>query len=235
MAKLSKNTVSLALIWLVVTALLTVAYACIPFPKNEASAIAFAFALFAVAAAFVVIGYAFGSRKTLVSRIYGYPIARVGIVYAIVQLLASLVLCVVGAFVNVPFWVALTLSLLLLACAGVGFIAADTTRDTIEAIDRANTDRTATMTSLRLTASSFADRVSDPEMKAALAKLADDLRFSDPVSSAATEGEELALSSHLAALGTMLPAGDKTAILGEIAAASAALADRNRKCLMNKR
>lgn len=235
MAKLNKRSLSLFLIWTVIIGLVSVAYVCIPFPKNEASAVAFAFALSAITAAFAVFVYAFANRHSWVSRFYSIPIIRVGIVYSAVQFAFSVVICIVGAFVDIPTWVALVFSLLILAVGGICFTSADASRDIIERIEKTGAESTAMMTSLRVTSASLVDRASDTEVKKALSKLADDFRFSDPVSSAATQQEEQSISEHLAALEGLLSGTDKGAIVDEIGTINKLLADRNRKCLLNKK
>ncbi len=69
------------------------AFLIIPFNKNAASWISFVFTIISIISSLLVCGCAFKAKETLVSKIYGFPIFRVGVVYALVQLVVGIVIC----------------------------------------------------------------------------------------------------------------------------------------------
>lgn len=126
---LGKKSKSVIAIYAIILVVYIIGFLIIPFNKVAASWISFAFTIIAIAASLFVFNQAFNSKETLVSKIYGYPIFRVGAVYALAQLAIGIVICTIGAFVAVPYWVALLLSIIMLGAAAIGVIITDNTRD----------------------------------------------------------------------------------------------------------
>jgi hypothetical protein len=95
----------------------------------------FIFSLIAIACGCGITLYAFGKDDSLMSKFYGFPVFKIGIRYTALQLGLSLVIYIIGAFINMPYWVGLLLSLVLAGAAGIGVIAADNAHDVIRQID----------------------------------------------------------------------------------------------------
>ena len=62
--------------------------------------------------------------------------------YTVLQLVFSVSIYIIGGFVNLPYWIGLILSILLIGMAAIGVIATDNTRDYVEDVE----DNTATVT-----------------------------------------------------------------------------------------
>ena len=104
----------------------------IPFPKPAASWMMFAFTLVSFAGGCGITLFAFSKSNELKSKFYGYPVFRIGFLYTAIQLALTALVYIIGGFVNVPYWVGLTLAVLLMGLAAIGVITTDTARDFVE-------------------------------------------------------------------------------------------------------
>ena len=127
--KFDKKAKSTIAVYAIILFVYVLAFLILPFNKIAASWISFIFTVIAIVGSLLVCGCAFKAKETLVSKIYGFPIFRVGVVYGIAQIIAGIIICAIGAFVVVPYWVALLLSVLFLGAAAIGVIVTDNTRD----------------------------------------------------------------------------------------------------------
>ena len=229
--KKAKSTISVYAIILIVYVL---AFLIVPFNKNAASWISFFFTIIAIVSSLFVCGCAFKAKETLVSKIYGFPIFRVGAVYALVQLAVGIVICAIGAFVVVPYWIALLLSVILLGAAAIGVIITDNTRDLIEKIDASSKVETKNVTFFQINIAGIADKCENNEVKAELVKLNELFQFSDPVTNDETREVEEFIKTMLAELKTIVADGSTDDIKALIKRITNALNERNRICKESK-
>lgn len=167
------------------------------------------------------------------SKFYGFPIARVGVLYLAVQLVLGLVFMALAAVA--PVWLAFVLYLALLAAAAVGVIATDAIRDEVERQDTQLKKDVATMRALQSKAAALPARCEDTTAKAALEKLAEEFRYSDPVSAPALTDLETDMAATMEELSAAVTDGDNAAVLALCKKISATLAERNRLCKLNKK
>ena len=130
----NKRKKSAVAIYIVAAVVYTLLVMVIPFPKPAGSWVMFVFSLISLALGAFVSLYAFSKEETLISKFYGYPVFRIGALYTIIQIALSVVIFIIGAFVNLPFWVGFLISALLLGLASIGVIVTDNSRDYIEEI-----------------------------------------------------------------------------------------------------
>ena len=229
-----KKFKSIVAVFAIVFFVFVVLFACIPFHKNMASWIEFIFTLISIAGSFAIVLLAFKNGTNPVSRVYGFPILKVGVFYLAAQLVVCVIICIVAAFVDVPAWIALLCSLLIFAVAAIGVIATDNTRDFVENLDQKTEEATKNTARFRISTAGLADRCSDPELKKALAKLSEEFRFSDPVSSESTLEMEKSIAVRVEELKAKLASGDQVEIKEIIRQISDQLAERNRVCKESK-
>lgn len=167
------------------------------------------------------------------SKFYGFPIARVGVLYLAVQLVLGLVFMALAAVA--PVWLALVLYLALLVAAAVGVIATDSIRDEVERQDAQLKKDVATMRALQSKAAALPAHCEDTTAKAALEKLAEEFRYSDPVSAPALTDLETDMAATMEELSAAVTDGDNAAVLALCKKISATLAERNRLCKLNKK
>ena len=118
--KLNKRQKSGIAIFGIIAAVLVLTTLIIPFKKPGASWTMFAFSLISIASSAYICLLAFKNTKDLMSKFYGFPVFRIGVLYVVIQLALTVVIYIIGAFVDVPFWVGFLLSVLLGGAAAIG-------------------------------------------------------------------------------------------------------------------
>ena len=229
--KKSKSTIA---VYVIILLTYVIAFLILPFKKNVASWITFVFTIIAIVGSLIVCGCAFKSKKTLVSKIYGFPIFRVGAVYAIVQLSVGIIICVISKFVDVPYWIALLLSIVFLGGATIGVIVTDNTRDLIEEIDDSIKKETEAVTYFQINIAGIVDECENDEVKPQLIKLNELFQFSDPVTNDRTKDIEASIKSMLEELKAFVVDGTTEDIKALIKKIANALNERNRICKASK-
>lgn len=224
-----KNKVRVGIILAVIFVVYTVLTFVLPFAKTAVLWLSYLFGVIAIAAQLYVLHTAFAQGENVRSKFYGFPIAKIGVVHLLVQLALGLIFMALAALV--PVWLPVALYVVLLGVAAVGFIAADTMRDEVERQDtRLKTDTTL-MRTLQIRAAALAERWESGEIKARLQTLAENLRYSDPVSTEATRAMELKLAACLDELEQTPSDAEANAFLQRT---EALLSERNRLCRLSK-
>lgn len=226
---MSKKKTSVIAVYAIILVLFNVVFFVVPFAKIVSSWVCWGFSLLAVFLGGGITLYAFGKGDGLRSKIYGFPIFRIGAVYTAVQLIFSAVMFIVGTFVEVHAWIAIVVSVLILGICGIGFIGADNARDIVEEHIQNVEVATRQMKYFRVSADGIADLCTDPELKKQVAKFADELKYSDPVSSEETAPVEKQINEGIAQLRS-LAGSDPEAAMAKTTELSALLAERNRIC-----
>lgn len=233
--ELNKKNKSMIAVWSIAAVVYILAFAIVPFPKNSASVwIAFLFTLVSVAASLSTALKAFGESGEVVSKFYGYPIFKIGAIYTVVQMIFSIIVFVVSAFVKIPYWIALLPSVVFLGVAAIGFVAADNAKDIVEKQDEDLKTATKTVEMFKADMASVVDLAKDDKIKAELEKLAEEFRYSDPVSSEATKELETKISAEIAELRDMVQTENSEKVKVKITEIRRLLNDRNRVCKLNK-
>lgn len=221
----SRVTIVLAILFVVYT-ILTFA---LPFAKNAVLWMSYLFGVVAIAAQLYVLPTAFAQAKSAKSKFYGFPIARIGIIYLIVQLALGLIF--MAAAKLVPLWLPVCLYVVLLGAAAVGFLAVDAVHDEVKRQDRTQKADTTAMRTLQARVSALAAHWETVETQMLLQKMADALRYSDPVSSDATRTTEKELAVCVEALEH---ATSDAAVKDCLRRMDATLTLRNHLCRQNK-
>lgn len=205
----------------------------IPIPKSAVFWVAYIFGMLAIAAQLLFMNVAFSGKEDIRSKFYGFPIARIGVIYGACQLLLSFAAMALGAFI--PVWVPVVVFVIIAAAAGVGLISTDMVREEIEKQDEKLVKDVSRMRSLQSKMNVLISQTdAGSELKTALDKLADEIKYSDPVSSSATEQIEDELNFNIEELQKAIVDGDNTSALTICKKTSGILAERNRLCKLNK-
>lgn len=232
--ELDKKEKSTIAVYAIISFVYVLAFLIVPFNKCAASWISFLFTIIALTSSLFICGIAFKAKKTLVSKIYGFPIFRVGVIYAIVQLIVGISICAIGAFVAVPYWIALLLSFLFLCAATIGVIITDNTRDLIEEFDESVKIETKNVTYFQINIAGIVDDCENSDVKAELKVLNQLFEFSDPVTNEETKESEEAIKAMLAELKVLVAAGSTNNIKALIKKITNVLNERNRICKASK-
>ena len=203
-----------------------------PFAKTGVFWMAYLFGVIAIAYQIYVFKISFDQGGDVKSKFYGFPIARVGVIYLAVQLVISLIEMCLAAIV--PMWVSVIINVLPIAFALIGCIAAEVMRDEIVRQDIKIKTDVGNMRALQSQTASFVGMCQDADVKKQLQDLADEFKYSDPVSSEATKEMETELKFLVNEIQRALVDGDMKSVEGFLVRVKASLAERNRVCKLGK-
>ena len=203
----------------------------IPFPKNIVFWIAYLFGIFAILFQVYMFGTSFG-KESARSRFYGFPIARLGVYYLATQLIVSIVEIALSKVF--PVWLVVILNLLILAFALIGCITTETMRDEIATQDAMLKKSVFNMRELQSLTATLPNQTDDVELKESLQKVADEFRYSDPLSSDKTSTLEEDMHSQIVDLQQALADGDIDGAKKLCSKLLDYLKERNRVCSLNK-
>ena len=230
MTKNQKRTIGVVIIVLI--AFSVVAFA-LPFEMNGIFLLSYIFAVISILLQLYVLRIAFDGTGTAKSKFYGFPIAQVGILYMITQVALSLTFMTLATLA--PVWCAVVLYVLLLAAAAIGFISTDAMRDEIVRQDVKLGADVSCMTTLRSLVYPLPEMCSDEAVKKKLQNLADEFRYSDPVSADALRDIEKELEEMVAELQIAVSEDNTVEINSLTVKINATLTERNRLCKLNKK
>lgn len=232
MNKKQKSTIA---VFAILSIVYNILFFTIPFPKNKTVWCGYVFTWVALAASLYAVKMAFDSGKELESKVYGYPIFRIGVIYMIAQMVVGLFFDLLGFVLAVPMWILMVISVLMLGAALIGMIATDNARDVIEQTVEKNRAQIKPMKIFKLDIACLADMTEDSSLKTGLKKLEEDFRYSDPVSNENLHEIEGQIQGEIGILKGMLVAkGDEQTILEQIQKVKNLVLERNRMCKMGK-
>lgn len=229
---MSKTKLRTGIVLAAVFVVFTAAAFAIPFRKNGVFWLSYVFGVVAIASQIYVLNVAFARQVSLKSKFYGFPVARVGMVYLVVQLILSLAFMALAALV--PLWAAVLADVAVLGVAAVGFVATDTMREEIQRQDTALKKDVSNMRAMQSMAWSLAGQCGSGNLAAEVQKLAEALRYSDPVSSPALAEIEAELRGLLEELQKAAADRDERAAGALCRRAMEILNERNRLCKLHK-
>ena len=200
----------------------------VPFAKTATFWVSFVFTLIAFCVVAASIYIAFVKNPDAKSKFYGFPIAKLGVIYGVVQLIAGLIFMALGLWI--PVWVAVLIYAIALGVAAIGLISADAVRDEIQRQDVKLKKDVSFMRNLQSKVCQMATQCDAPELK----RFAEDIRYSDPVSSDALGDIEQELAAAVEELQAAVVDGDSESVAQLCRKASAVLSERNRLCKLGK-
>lgn len=233
MMKLSKNAVRfLIFIGLALLVFNVIAFI-VPFAKTGTFWIGYLFGMISILGQIAVMKLAFNGTTTVRSKFYGFPVARIGIIYAVVQVLLSIFVMALAAYI--PAWIPVVIFIILFAIAAAGLVASDTVREEVVHQDAKIVEDVKAMRNLQSKMNMLVSQSDcNEEVKSALSSLAEEIKYSDPVSGKATKELEQELLFDIEELQKVVVDGDNESALKICKKAMGILAERNRLCKLNK-
>ena len=233
MMKLSKNAVRfLIFIGLALLVFNVIAFV-VPFAKTGTFWIGYLFGTISILGQIAVMKLAFNGTTTVRSKFYGFPVARIGIIYAVVQVLLSIFVMALAAYI--PAWIPVVIFIILFAIAAAGLVASDTVREEVVHQDAKIVEDVKAMRNLQSKMNMLVSQSDcNEEVKSALSSLAEEIKYSDPVSGKATKELEQELLFDIEELQKVVVDGDNESALKICKKAMGILAERNRLCKLNK-
>ena len=225
---MNKNTVrGIAALGVLLVLYILIAFL-VPFAHTATFWVSFVFTLIAFGVVAASVYIAFVKNPDAKSRFYGFPIAKIGVIYGAVQLIAGIVFMALAALI--PVWAAVLVYAIALGAAVIGLISAEAVVSEIHVQDAKLKKDVSLMRSLQSKIHQMAAHSEDAGLKA----LAEEFRYSDPVSSGAIAAAEADLAAAVDELQAAYVDGDSEAAAKLCRKASALLAERNRLCKLNK-
>ena len=151
----------------------------VPTAKTATFWVAYVFAAVAFASQIAIWKFAFKGADTLKSKFLGIPLISVGITYLIIQLIAFAIFM---AFPIAPTWIAIVVCALIIGISAICLIGTETGREEINRVEEKVEKKVFYIKSLQVDVEMLANTETDADTKAALTKLAEKIRFSDPMS-----------------------------------------------------
>ena len=209
----------------IVFALFNVIAFVIPTEKTATFWTAYAFSIVAFAVQIPLWKIALGKKDTLKSKFLGIPVIHVGITYLIIQLIAFAVFMI---FPTLPVWAAVVVCAVILAISALCVIAGQAGANEINRVEEKIKVKRAFIQFLQTDIEMLAETETDADTQIALKKLAEKVRFSDPMSHEMLGELESRISAKVEEMKT---ATDKKALIEEVATL---LTERNKKCKILK-
>ena len=200
----------------------------IPFAHAAAFWISYGFTLAAFAVVCASIYIAIIKNPDAKSRFYGFPIARIGVLYGGAQLVVSLIVMALAQWT--PWWIPTLVYAIGMGAAVIGLVSAEAVVEEIQTQDVKLKKDVSLMRSLQSKVSQIASQTDNAGIKA----LAEEFRYSDPVSNDAIADAEADIAAAVDQLQAAFVDGDNEAMAQLCRKATALLAERNRLCKLNK-
>ena len=217
----SKGYLILGILFILVS---VIAFA-VPAAKTAAFWISYAFTVVAFAAQIIIWNAALGRSESLKSKFLGFPVVHIGIVYLVVQIIALIVFLFIP---TLPIWSAVVACAVIAGVSAVCMIASDVGRGEIDRVSAKVQEKTFYIRELQADVEMLEEQEQNPEIKISLTKLAEKIRYSDPMSNIALADLEDRIREKVTALRT---ADHKLEIIAEL---DLLLAERNRKAKILK-
>lgn len=209
----------------IVFALINVIAFAVPTEKTSTFWIAYAFTAVAFLAQIVVWQFSFKSDDKLKSKFLGIPIISVGVTYLVIQIIAFAVFLI---FPTIPSWIAIIVCAVITGVSAICLIGTDIARKEIDRVEKKVGKKVFYIKSLQIDVEMLAKNEADANIKEALKKLADKIRFSDPMSSEELSCIEAEIAEKVKELKT---AENKTAIITVL---DSLITERNNKAKLLK-
>ncbi len=222
---MKKNNLMSYLALGIVFALFNVIAFVLPTAKTTTFWTAYAFSLVAFALQIPLWKLAFDKKDTLKSKFLGIPIINVGIAYLVIQLIAFAIFM---SLPTLPTWLAVIACSVIFAISALCAISGQAGANEIDRVEEKIKVKRAFIQFLQVDIEMLAENEADAETKTSLKKLAEKVRFSDPMSHEMLGELESRISVKVEEMKTE---ADKKALISEI---DTLLTERNKKCKLIK-
>ncbi len=230
---MKKNNIRFAILAAIFLAVYHLVIFILPFVHNSMFWLSYGFTWVAFAVAIVACIIAFRSTTDIDSKFFGYPIAKVGVCYLMIQLVASLIFMALSPYI--PAIVGVTGYSVLFFGAISGLIVKDTVRDHIRNQDLNLREDVMVMRTAQSKLNQMASQCPDREVAIVIKKLSEEVRFSDPVSSPELVEIEKELTVSIDDLQQALVDGDFASVNTLCNRTNQILLERNRICKLKKK
>ena len=225
-----KKTAGFAIVYPLILVALVAAFFLLPFEKTAAGYIALGFTALSILIATVFSAKTAKNADTERKAFYAAPVIKAATVYAVVQIIIGIALCAADAFVDLSMWIALGVCVVWFAAAIGGLVASNAVKKAVAPIETQTEVKIRNVTAFRVDMMSVFEACRSDEIRRDLEKLAEDVKYSDPVSAPETLEIEKKIASAIADLAKKVEADNVDKAREEIRTVRNLLSERNRIC-----
>lgn len=197
-------------------------------------------AVFWVSYGFMVVAYlihiacilGIGRNLNVRALFFGIPLASFSVFFVGAEFFTSLVFMIFRGLASVK--VAVVVQAILLCVFIVIAAISLMTRDAVQSVDTKIKENVSFIKGINVDVEMLLQRSSDAEVKAALRKLSETVKYSDPMSSSAVAMQEQMIMQHLTELRTAFDAGNLDAVKELSAKIELLFVERNKKLMISK-
>lgn len=204
----------------------------LPFEKNGMFWLSYGFTLDAFVIAVVACIIAFRSGTDIMSKFYGFPIAKVGVMYLCIQIMICFMFVIFSR--KIQIWLGVLVYAVALGIAIVGLVVTDSVRDNIQCEDIKLAKEISVIRAAQSKVNQMAVQCNDSGAALAVKQFSDELRFSDPVSGSALVEIEADLTAVIDEIQQAVVDENVDSIMKLCKKATEILNERNRLCKLNK-
>lgn len=163
----------------------------LPWEKTGNLILAYVSTLLVFGVLFFVWKFVWADSKSAMSKFYGIPVIRVGLIYLGVQIVFSFLVMLLSKFISGR--VVVLIDIILMCLFLFGIITAKEIRTQIDNMETRQQVQTIVIKKLRVEAKYLSSAYQNPETQKYLHQIEEQLKYSDPVSSPELEAEEKSL------------------------------------------
>lgn len=204
----------------------------IPFTRTSTFWVSYVFTWIALVVGFMSIAYSFSKGADAKNWFYGFPIAKAGSVYLILQFILGLIGMIFAKLIFTWLW--LVVSIIPLGIAIFWIIISASARDDIQCMDEKFTTNISNMRSLQSKSAALVSLSNNEIISSELIRLAEKFKYSDIVSCEATEKLEFDLEQLLFEIETAIINNSFDDVDSLCKKTTIMLNERNRICKLNK-
>ncbi len=197
----------------------------VPTAKTATFWVAYVFTAVAFISQIIIWKFAFKGTDTLKSKFLGIPLISVGITYLFVQIIAFAVFMALPLMAS---WIAIVVCALILGISAICLIGTETGREEINRVEEKVEKKVFYIKSLQVDVEMLASAETDADTKAALTKLAEKIRFSDPMSDEVLADIEAVITAKVKELKTSENKAEIITVLDSL------ITERNKKAKLLK-
>ena len=201
----------------------------IPFNRTATYWIGYGFTMVAILVSFAVSFYAF--RGDLKSKFYGFPLVYLAWGYLALQTILGLLFM---ALSMLPYQVSLIISVLLLGAYLIGMMATDITQEYAESVEKKVKEKTFFVKYLQLDIAEILSGVTNEGVASAIRELADDIKYSDPMSAEQLSDIEARISEKMSVLRDSVNEDNNEEAISQALSIRKLIAQRNQRCKLLK-
>ena len=225
-----KKTAAIAVVYPIILIILAVAFVFLKLYTSAAACVAFGFTALAIVIALVFSAKTAKKADTNRKAFYAAPVIKAATVYSVVQIIIGVALCAISKFVDLSVWVSVAVCLVWFAAAIGGLVASNATKNAIAPVETETEVKIRNTTEFRIDMVSVFEACRSDEIRKELEKLAEEFKYSDPVSSPDTLEIEKKIASEIADLAKKVESDKVEKAREGIRTVRNLLSERNRIC-----